>query len=415
MDLPLTIDGVLPPDLQGTLLRAGPGRTGSGGALHAIELRDGSAVSYRSADSTADATVFWHAGSVLALAETGLPQQFSRHLAPEEFGDGLTMPVASHTHLAAGHRVLFGLDSGGETTQLRAGEWDASGGLVSSLAVTLERETWQHDFGVTERHLVLVESPTEHSSALVEGGAAVPYRWVPGAETWVAVVARDGDGSDVRWFRLDPCLVTHVLHAYDEGGDSGAIVLYVCCYPVPEKGQPVDLAASVLGAAGIGESLIGGGLPTLERWRISGERVERAQIDDRFMEYARTDPLTEGGAFRHGYCVELAAGVGGGGDIVVDPLGLLRIDTARDEVATWSPEPHHTASEPLFVRAADGHGDDEGWLLSVVFDATRDASDLYVLDASSFSVRSRPVAVVHLPVALPFRSHGEWVDAARYR
>jgi carotenoid cleavage dioxygenase len=331
--------------------------------------------------------------------------------------------------------VLFGLDAGAETTLLRIGEWDAAGALAHHLAVTLERATWQHDLGVTERHLILTESPTEQSSALAELDDPVPFRWVPGAESWVAVVLRGGDGSDVRWFRLDPCLVTHVLHAYDEGdgggdgdggggggGGGGAIVLYVCCYRVPEKGQPVDLESSVLGPDGIGQSLIGGGLPVLERWRIEGERLERVQVDERLVEYPRTDPLCEGGPFRYGYCVEVAAGMGGGGvgqgqgqnQGEVDQLGLLRFDMARDEVATWSPGPHRNASEPLFVRAVDGRGDDEGWLLTLVHDATRGASDLYVLDASSFSPRSRPQAIVHLPVALPFGCHGEWVGADRY-
>jgi carotenoid cleavage dioxygenase len=202
-----------------------------------------------------------------------------------------------------------------------------------------------------------------------------------------------------------------VLGAYDEG-DEGGIVLFVCRYEVPEKGQPVDLTSSVVGEAGIGMTSIGGGLGVLERWRIVGERMERVQVDDRWVEYPRVDPLCEGMAFRYGYCVEMALGVAGGGD--VDHLGLLRLDVARDEVAVWSPGQYRTASEPLFVRAVDGHGDDEGWLLTVVDDATRGASDLYVLDASSFGRRG-PQAVVHLPVRLPFRSHGEWVGAGRYR
>jgi carotenoid cleavage dioxygenase len=89
---------------------------------------------------------------------------------------------------------------------------------------------------------------------------------------------------------------------------------------------------------------------------------------------------------------------------------------ARDEVASWHPGQYRTASEPIFVRAVDGRSDDEGWLLTMVFDATRGASDLYVLDASSFG-RRPPQAVVHLPedIALPFRSHGTWIGADRYR
>jgi carotenoid cleavage dioxygenase len=96
------------------------------------------------------------------------------------------------------------------------------------------------------------------------------------------------------------------------------------------------------------------------------------------------------------------------------PVGLFKFDFGRDEVTAWSPGEGKTCSEPLFVRAADGHGDDEGWLLTLVGDPDRGASDLYVLDASALG-RRRPEAVIHLPESLPVRSHGEWVPADRYR
>jgi carotenoid cleavage dioxygenase len=455
---------VLPPDLQGTLIRIGPGARyglgrGSGesdpaddaqddasaegeasaGALHAIELRDGTAVSYVTSPSAANANVFWQAGKVLALAESGLPQQFSRLLQPEEFDGGLRVPIASHVHRDAvtGGRILFGVEQGTETASpfLRLGEWDAAGALTHQMEVELERATWQHDLGVTARHIAFIESPTEFSEFFVEEGSeetsdvAVPYRWTPGAPGWVGVLDRAGNGSDVRWASVDPCLVTHVLHAYDEesggrrgagqgggtGQGGGALVLYVCRYDVPEAGQPVNLDVSVVGPAGIGMSLIGGGLPLLERWRIEGDKLERTQIDDRMVEYPTSDPLCEGGPFRYGYGVEVAPNWDRSVDREVDHLGLLRFDVARDEVATWNPGQYRTASEPLFVRAVDGRSDDEGWLLTVVYDATRGASDLYVLDASSFG--RRPQAVIHLPesVALPFRSHGTWIAADQYR
>jgi carotenoid cleavage dioxygenase-like enzyme len=235
-----------------------------------------------------------------------------------------------------------------------------------------------------------------------------------------------GDAAAVRWIRLDPCLVTHVLGASEEA--DGAIVLYVCCYGAPEAGQPVDLSASVVGAPGLALSGIGGTLGVLERWRITGEQVERVQVDERSVEYPRMDASCDGAAFRYGYAVETAwaaipslSGVPAGGADAPDrwtaeasPVGLLKFDLARDEVASWGPGPGRTPGEPLFVRAVDGHSDDEGWLLTVVDDANRGASDLYVLDASSLG-RGRPEAVIHLPTRLPVRSHGEWVPADRYR
>jgi carotenoid cleavage dioxygenase-like enzyme len=455
--------GSLPPELQGTLFRVGParpwgagggvgssdgagddrtggdregadpqksvGRSHRDGAVHAVELRDGRAVSYIRRDSEADAGVFWHAGSVLALPEAGIPSRYSRFLEPEEFTGGLTVPIASHVHRQAsdGGRVLFGVEGGdvgaddGEEVFLRIGEWDASGALRSAQSVELERATWQHDIGVTARHVVFIESPTTRLLDDLGGASAVPFGWLPGTEGWMGVVPRGGDGSAVRWFRLNPCLVTHVLGAYDgaapdadrsNGTGAGTIVLYVCRYEVPEPGQPVDLTASVVGPAGIGLTGIGGNLAVLERWRIVGERVERTQVDERNVEYPRMDAACEGALFRYGYSLETGWVPGQGEE--VSPFGLLKFDLERDEVSSWSPGPGCTPSEPVFVRALDGHGDDEGWLLTVVDDANRGASDLYVLDASAFG-RSRPEAVIHLPIRLPVRSHGEWVPADRYR
>jgi carotenoid cleavage dioxygenase len=408
------------------------------GALWAVELRDGSAVSFLGRESEADAGVFWHAGSLLALPEAGLPSRYSRFLEPQEFAGALTVPIASHVHRVAadGSRVLFSvddgvdrgaggaLDSAGETEGiwLRLGEWDAAGALRSAQTVELERATWQHDIGVTANHVVFIESPTTRLGA---SESLVPFGWVPGAETWVGVVRRRGGDGAVRWFRLDPCLVTHVLGAWDiDGSGSGndaSIEVHACRYPAPEVGQPFDLSASVVGPDGIGLTAIGGGLAVLERWRITGDRIERVQVDERHVEYPRMDALCEGAKFRYGYAVEMtwgesvvgrgAAGLSGVG---VTPGGLLRFDLQRDEVATWNPGPGRRASEPVFVRAEDGRSDDEGWLLTVVDDAHTGTSDLYVLDASSMARRG-PEAIIHLPVLLPFRSHGEWVPAARYR
>ena len=445
----LPMDGSLPPDLQGTLVRVGPSdgtvdedrARAPRGALHAIELRDGAAVSYLSRESEADAGVFWHAGSILALPETGLPLRYSRFLEPQDFGGSLKVPIASHAHRVAsdGRRVLFSVEdrsdanaeaereAGAETGAgsldegiwFLIGEWNAAGALRSTQAVSLERATWQHDIAVTEGHVVFIESPTARVPGL-EG--AVPFGWMPGAEGWAGVATRGGDGT-VRWFRHDPALVTHVLGAWEEpmhdtaGAGAPDIVLHVCRYEAPEVGQTIDSTASVLGPEGIGLAPIGGSLAVLERWRLPGDRdrLERAQVDERRVEYPRMDALCEGVPFRYGYCVETSWSASGTRDAPgVDHPGLLRFDLQRDAVASWTPGPGRTPSEPIFIRARDGHADDEGWLLTVVDDPDRDASDLYVLDASSFG-RRRPEAVVHLPARLPFRSHGEWVPADRYR
>lgn len=488
-DRELPMDGALPPELEGTFFRVGPaswardvsrpadtaagGEEGGGflapgagvrpaaggpapaapatetdagttGALHAVELREGRGVSYLRRASDADAGVFWHAGSLLALPEAGLPSQYSRFLDRETFRGGVTVPIASHTHRvsAEGNRVLFAVDDGSglggaedptlepEDVFLRIGEWDRGGELCAAQSIELERATWQHDVGVTEAHVVFIESPTARVATGPGAASAVPFGWVPGAEGWLGLVPRGGDGTGVRWIRLDPCLVTHVLGAWEEGGaagngDESTLVLYVCRYQAPEAGRPVDLTASVVGPDGVGLSPIGDSLAVLERWQVAGDAIERVQVDERHVEHPRIDPWCEGRQFRYGYGVEMSWAAdpraAPGPDAAAatraaTPVGLLKFDLRRDVAVPWSPGAGRRPSEAVFVRSVDGHSDDEGWLLTVVDDEERGASDLYILDASALGRRQlRPECVVHLPERLPLQGHGEWVPAARYR
>ena len=61
--------------------------------------------------------------------------------------------------------------------------------------------------------------------------------------------------------------------------------------------------------------------------------------------------------------------------------------------------------------AADpGAVEDDGWVMSYVYDASTDRSDVVILDAQDFT--GEPVATIHLPVRVPFGFHGSWVPDA---
>ena len=63
------------------------------------------------------------------------------------------------------------------------------------------------------------------------------------------------------------------------------------------------------------------------------------------------------------------------------------------------------AGEPVFARA--GKAEDEGYVLTFVYDAKRGASDLAVIDAQNFE--KGPIARVHLPRRVPYGFHGSWI------
>lgn len=422
----LAVSGVIPPDLDGRLLRNGPNPVAvpadetqyhwfaGDGMIHAISLAGGRATGYRNRwvrtralaselgtapprgptepiDGPANTHVVRHAGTTLALVESGFPHAVSSDLHRArvfDFDGGLASPMTAHPKLdpVTGELVFFGSDVFGPPF-LRYHVADAVGALVRTEAIDVPRATMMHDFGLTATRAVFLDLPVVFDLTLAVAGRSLPYQWMPDAGARIGVMPRTGGNRDVRWIGIDPLYVFHVLNCHDDGD---SVVMDVIRYDRAFDTGPGEAIASCL--------------PVLARWTIDlgAGRVSEQRLDDTPVEFPRIDPAVAGLPHRYGYCTRL-------GDVAEDPslTGLVKYDFGRDESTRYEPGPYRSPGEPVFVRAADGRGEDEGWVLSVVYDATRDASDLVILDATSFA--GPPVATVHLPARVPAGFHGSWV------
>ena len=63
-------------------------------------------------------------------------------------------------------------------------------------------------------------------------------------------------------------------------------------------------------------------------------------------------------------------------------------------------------AEPVFVRKPGAAAEDDGWIMSYVYDPKRDLSDVVILDAQDFA--GEPIATIRLPVRGPGGCHGGW-------
>jgi carotenoid cleavage dioxygenase len=65
-------------------------------------------------------------------------------------------------------------------------------------------------------------------------------------------------------------------------------------------------------------------------------------------------------------------------------------------------------AEPVFVPAENPNSEDEGYLLSFVYNQADDISDLIILNAQDLN--SGPLARIKLPQRVPYGFHGAWVN-----
>ena len=63
--------------------------------------------------------------------------------------------------------------------------------------------------------------------------------------------------------------------------------------------------------------------------------------------------------------------------------------------------------EPVFVPAAGATAEDDGYLLSFVYDPADNRSELIIVDANNMA--NEPIARVHLPTRVPAGFHGSWI------
>ncbi len=214
----------------------------------------------------------------------------------------------------------------------------------------------------------------------------MPYRWSDEYGARVGVMPRGGTNAQVRWFEIAPCYVFHPLNAYED--EHGAVVVDVVRYGDLWRGGSSTPAPPAW----------------LHRWRIdlTAGRVSEQPLDDRGIEFPRCDERRVGLVHRYGYAVYTERGVDQS-----TGTSLLKYDLRDGTSVTHDFGPGRAPAEPVFVPASSAAGEDEGWVMTYVYDASRDGSDLVILDAADFT--GKPVATIALPQRVPFGFHGSWI------
>jgi all-trans-8'-apo-beta-carotenal 15,15'-oxygenase len=342
---------------------------------------------------------------------------------------------SAHPRFDPGHHgeermVTFGVKSGPRST-IRLMEFAVADDPVSGVKagqLLCERSdsfggfAFLHDFAITPNWAVFLQNAIAFNPLpflLGQKGAAQCLASKPGGQAQFWLIPRDSGAYAGQPPRIVPApegFVFHHLNAWEEAIDA------------PEgSNNPQEAAAPATPAPIVVESIFYADFPSigpdtdfrtidfdlipeglLERCRIdlATGTVGTERLSERCCEFAMVNPRREGLSCRYGWMAVAERETGN------DPLqAIKKLDLVNGERKVWSAAPRGFVSEPVMVPRITPAGgpepaEDDGWVLTLIWNGARCASDLVILDAASME----ELAVVELPLAIPYGLHGSFVE-----
>jgi carotenoid cleavage dioxygenase-like enzyme len=440
----LDVVGEIPDDLNGVYVRNGPnpqfepkGRYhwfDGDGMVHAVHFREGGAT-YRNRwvrtggfererdagttvwrgimepwrdnprgepeKDTANTDLIFHNERLLALwYRAGKPYALDPvtldTLGAEDFDGTLRCEVSAHAKVDERTGELCFFDYGPKRPYMRYGVVSADGIVRHFVGIDLPAPRLPHDMAITERYSILMDLPLMNDPEAARAGRyklffdrATPSRF--------GVIPRYGKGEEVRWFEAEPCFIYHSVNAWEEGDE---IVMDVCRVKRPEPRSDLDgPLAQMLSYLRLDAHL--------HRYRFDlrrGRTIEQV-IDDDNSEFPSINLGLIGRRSRYAYNMHISPE----STLLFD--GLMKYDVESGEAETHWFGDGRWGSEAPFAPRPGAVAEDDGYLVSYVYDERDERSEVEVLDAAD--VGAGPLCRIKLPVRVPIGFHATWVPGER--
>jgi len=364
---------------------------------------------------TANTSVMFHHGKLLAFKEDSPPVVLDADTLETlddyyTFGGKLqSLTFTAHPKIdsESGELLAFGYEARGEASDdVSVMVIDRHGRLAREFFIKVPYVGMIHDFAATQRHYAFLVIPMITDVEGMQQGR-IHFSWESGLPTWLGVMRRDGDGSDLRWFKGPERCATHTMGCFSDGErvfidmDMGLKNQFPF---IPNKdGTPYDPVAAQGRVTRLSVDLAQASRPGYELEVLYPHSGVLSRQDDRY----HTIPYSCG--FMR--CLDAA--------LPLDPRlaqapfrpynTWTRFEHAQRRTQSWFAGPDSGVQECCFVPRSPGAPEGDGYLIGVVDRMIEARSDLVILDAQRLA--EGPLATVRMPFRILSQIHGWWVPA----
>lgn len=350
--------------------------------------------------------VLFHGGKLLALDEWCGPAALDGDTLETvvetwDFEGKHKGALSAHPHIDpdTGEMHGFGYQAGGfGTAEMSYSVVDKNGNLIRHDHFPVPFCSIAHDFAITKEHVIFPLFAADiNLQRVANGGPLGAYD--PALGTHFGIMRRDGDVSEMRWFRGKATYAFHTINAYTEHKDGRTkVVLDMMQYPhlplfpdLSKNSEPEWIRD-------------GNGVPV--RWTFDMDSNEDGYTEEVLSSVAGEFPVVDERYVgkRYSKCF-YAAFLGEWVDGSYYDA-IVQLDVVTREHKEYRPGKGHYVLEPAFVPRDKNAPEGDGWVVTIVYDPERNLSDFIVLDTTDIS--KGPIARVELPTRIPFGFHGSW-------
>jgi all-trans-8'-apo-beta-carotenal 15,15'-oxygenase len=453
------IEGVIPQELTGTLFRNGPGLLDIGGIpidhpfdgdgmICAFTFKDGKAyfrnrfvetefylqekaagkILYRGVFGTAkpggwlnnlfdlrlkniaNTNVIYWGDKLLALWEAAEPHRLNPKTLDTEgldYLDGVLKPgdsFSAHPWIdpscqfdgGAPCLVNFAIDPG-LSSKITIFEFAPDGKLLRRHSHSVPGFSFIHDFAITLNYCIFFQNSVSFNPLpFVMGwrGAGECVQFNPNKPTRAILIPRDPAKTEVKILETKAGFVFHHANAFEE---EGRVYIDSIAYASLPQVQPETNYKNVNFA----------NLDPGQLWRFSfnleDDTIDRELVEARCCEFPSLHPSFVGRNYRYLF---IGAAHNETGNAPLQAILKLDLQTGERQLHSFAPSGY--VSEPIFVPKPNSQSEDDGWVLTLVYDGSKHRSTLAILDGQNLAEDA--IALLYLKHHIPYGLHGNWCD-----
>ncbi|WVZ18497.1 hypothetical protein V8G54_005819 [Vigna mungo] len=358
--------------------------------------------------------VFEHSNKFYSVSENHIPQEIDiftlNTLKYWDVNGAWNRPFASHPKkvLGTGELVIFGVDA--TKPYLEIGIVSAEGNeLVHKADIKLDRSSLCHDIGITSRYIAILDFPLiVDSNRLLRRGQLIKFDKEKYAR--IGIMPLYGDANSIKWFEVEPNITFHLINSFEDGHE---VVLWGCraldsIIPGPEDGLKESKLFS-----------------RCYEWRLnmkSGEVKEKYLTGpEQYMDFPMINASFTGIKNRYAYTQvvdpteSFAADIPKYGALAKlyfeEPCSEFPVGEARQEelirVEYHRFEKDVFCTGSAFVPKEGGVEEDDGWIITFVYNEDNGISQVHIVDTKKFS--GEAVAKITIPCRVPYGFHGAFM------